>query len=171
LGRFDAAAESYPADNYVRITADCPLADPDVISEVALKHNAADYDYTYNDVPRGFPRGYDVEVIRGEVLAWLAARCRDEISREHVTPYLRDHPGEFRSFKVEGDPGADYSAWRLVLDEEADFRLLRVVFERLGAKSLFGMRDVVRLLAAEPGLAEMNRGVRQKGRPLTPRVE
>jgi spore coat polysaccharide biosynthesis protein SpsF len=171
LGRFEAAARRYPANSYVRITADCPLADPNVISAVALKHNAGDYDYTYNDVPRGFPRGYDVEVIRGKTLAWLSARCGDETSREHVTPYLRDHAEDFRSFKVEGERGADYSVWRLVLDEEEDLRLLRVVFERLGAKPLFGMADVVRLLAAEPGLAEMNRGGRQKVRPLTPRVE
>jgi len=171
LGRFAAAAAAFPAEHYVRITADCPLADPRVVGAVLAAHVAGGRDYTYNDVPVGFPRGYDVEVVRSIVLAWLAASCRDAASREHVTPYLRDHAADFDVAVVAGEERADYSAWRLVLDEAADYELLAAVFERLRGKPLFGLEDVLSLLAAEPELAAMNRGVRQKTRPRTPRVK
>jgi len=170
LGRFAAAATAFPAERYVRITADCPLADPAVIGAVLDAHIEGGRDYAYNDVPAGFPRGYDVEVVRGEVLAWLAASCHDGASREHVTPYLRDHAADFDVSVVAGEPGADYSGYRLVLDEAADYELLTAVFERLGGERLFGLGDVLALLAAEPEMAALNRDVRQKTRPRTPRV-
>jgi spore coat polysaccharide biosynthesis protein SpsF len=171
LGRFAHAAAAYPAERYVRITADCPLADPQVIGRVIAAHVAGDRDYTYNDVPVGYPRGYDVEVVGAPVLAWLAASCPDDASREHVTPYLRDHAADFNVAAVAGEAGTDYSAYRLVLDEAADYELLTAIFERLGTKPLFGLADVISLLAAEPELAEINRDVRQKTRPETPRVK
>jgi spore coat polysaccharide biosynthesis protein SpsF len=170
LGRFAGAAAAFPAGNYIRITADCPLADPAVIGDVLAAHREGGRDYTYNDVPVGFPRGYDVEVIRGATLLWLAERCRDAASREHVTPYLRDHAADFNVRKVTGTPGADYSGYRLVLDEEVDYELLKIIYGRLGDKERFGLNDVLALLAAEPALAEINAGVRQKNRPPTPRV-
>lgn len=171
LGRFAAAAAAFPAGHYVRITADCPLTDPRVVAEVLAAHLAGGRDYTFNDVPVGFPRGYDVEVVRAEVLAWLAASCRDETSREHVTPYLRDHAADFDVFVVAGEAEADYSGCRLVLDEAADYELLATICERLRGKPLFGLADVLSLLAAEPALATLNRDVRQKTRPRTPRVK
>lgn len=171
LGRFAAAAAAFPAEHYVRITADCPLVDPGVIGNVLAAQVAGGRDYTYNDVPVGFPRGYDVEVVRALVLAWLAASCRDDASREHVTPYLRDHADDFNVAVVAGEEGADYSAYRLVLDEAADYELLTAIFERLGGKPLFGLEDVASLLAAEPEMATINRAVRQKTRPRTPRVK
>jgi spore coat polysaccharide biosynthesis protein SpsF len=170
LGRFAGAAAAFPAERYVRITADCPLADPAVIGAVLDAHVKGGRDYAYNDVPVGFPRGYDVEVVRAPVLAWLASSCRDDASREHVTPYLRDHAADFDVAVVAGEAGADYSAYRLVLDEAADYELLTAIFERLGGKPMFGLADVVSLLVAEPELAAINRDVRQKTRPGTPRV-
>lgn len=171
LGRFAGAAAAFPAERYVRITADCPLAAPQVIGRVVAAHVAGGRDYTYNDVPVGYPRGYDVEVVRADVLRWLARFCKDETSREHVTPYIRDHAADFDVAVVAGEEGADYSAYRLVLDEAADYELLTAIFERLGGKPMFGLDDVVSLLAAEPALAAINRDVRQKTRPRTPRVK
>jgi spore coat polysaccharide biosynthesis protein SpsF len=171
LGRFAAAAAAFPADHYVRLTADCPFTDPRVVADVLAAHLAGGHDYTYNDVPVGYPRGYDVEVVRAEVLAWLSASCGDEASREHVTPYLLDHASDFDVFVVRGPAGADYSGYRLVLDEAADYKLLAAIFERLGAKPLFGLEEVLSLLAAEPALTALNRDVRQKTRAPTPRVK
>ncbi|MGD8718511.1 MAG: NTP transferase domain-containing protein [Candidatus Zixiibacteriota bacterium] len=170
LGRFAGAAAAFPAAHYIRITADCPLADPAVVGAVLAAHMDGGRDYSYNDVPVGFPRGYDVEVVRGATLLWLAENCRDAASREHVTPYLRDHAADFNVEKVMGPPSADFSGYRLVLDEEADYELLKIIYERLGDKGPFGLNDVLALLAAEPALAEINRDVRQKDRPPTPGV-
>lgn len=172
LGRCAAAAKAFPARHYVRITADCPLVDPRIICDVLAAHVAGGYDFSYNDVPADFPRGYDVEVLTAELLAWLAARCRDDTSREHVTPYLFTHAADFRVFKLPPPrPGADLSAYRLVLDDPRDYELLRRLFDRLGAKTLFGLDDVITVLEAEAALAALNRDVAQREPPRPPAVK
>lgn len=162
LGRFAAAARLFPAAHYVRVTADCPFLDPGILAEVLATHAAGGYDFSYNDVPRGFPRGYDVEVMTAGTLAWLDENRRDEASREHVTPYLWEHPPGFKIYVMRGPDDVDYSATRLTLDETADYELLRAVYERLAVRPFFGLADVLALLAREPDLAVLNRFVRQK---------
>ncbi len=172
LGRLAAAAEAFPARHYVRITADCPLMDPRIIGDLVAAHAAGGYDFSYNDVPAEYPRGYDVEVLTAEVLAWLAARCRDATSREHVTPYLFAHRADFQVFKLPpARAGADLSGYRLVLDEPRDYELLRRLCERLGAKGLYGLDDVLAVLEAEPALAAINRDVAQRDPPRPPAVK
>ncbi len=172
LGRVAAAAQVFPARDYVRITADCPLTDPQIVAAVLAAHRAGDYDFSYNEVPADFPRGYDVEVVKSETLRWLAARCQDPISREHVTAYFFEHGADFKIFKLPpARPGADFSRFRLVLDEAPDYELLRRIFDRQAGKRLFGLADVLELLEAQPALAEINRGVTQKEPPRPPRVK
>ncbi len=169
LGRLAAAAQAFPAGHYVRVTADCPLIDPRITGDVVAAHVSGGYDFSYNDVPADFPRGYDVEVLTAALLEWLAARCRDAASREHVTPHVYAHRGDFNVFKLPpARAGADLSAYRLVLDEPADYELLRSLFERLGKKGMFGLDDVLALLEADPALAAVNRDVAQRQPPRPP---
>jgi spore coat polysaccharide biosynthesis protein SpsF len=172
LGRVAAAAQAFPARHYVRITADCPLTDPQIVAAALAAHGAGDYDFSYNEVPTDFPRGYDVEVVKGETLTWLAAHCRDPASREHVTAYLFEHGADFKIFKLPpARPKADFSRFRLVLDEPPDYEMLRLIFDRLAGKRFFGLADVLALLEAEPALAEINRDVAQKEPPRPPHVK
>jgi spore coat polysaccharide biosynthesis protein SpsF len=169
LGRLAAAARAFPAEHYVRITADCPLIDPVIIDDVVAAHVAGGCDFSYNEVPADFPRGYDVEVLTAELLSRLAARCADAASREHVTPHVYAHPEDFNVFKLPpARAGVDLSGYRLVLDEPRDYELLRVLFDRLGEKRLFGLGDVLAALAAEPALATINRDVPQREPPKSP---
>lgn len=154
LGRFFGAARAFPAQHYVRVTADCPLLDPALIDAVAEAHLAGGYDFSYNEVPHAYPRGYDVEVMTAAVLAWLAANCDDAASREHVTPRVYREPERFKTFVMGNADGADYSSLHLALDEEADYELIKIIYERLNpAKGLFGLGEVLALLRAEPALA------------------
>jgi spore coat polysaccharide biosynthesis protein SpsF len=169
LGRLAAAAQAFPAGHYARVTADCPLIDHRIIDDVAAAHVAGGHDFSYNDVPADYPRGYDVEVLTAGLLARLAARCSDAASREHVTPYVYAHREEFNVLKLPpARAGTDFSPYRLVLDEPADYELLRAIFERLAGRDLFGLGDVLALLEAEPALAAINRDVPQREPPRPP---
>ena len=59
LERFTDALAVFPADHVVRLTADCPLADPVLIEAVLARHLDRGADYTSNVFPRTFPRGLD----------------------------------------------------------------------------------------------------------------
>src|SRR5262245_37090128 len=96
LDRFYQAAKRYSADTVVRLTGDCPLADPSVIDELILLHESGGYDYTSNTLTRSYPDGLDAEVAQMRCLeaAWHEAALPSE--REHVTPFIYRDPERFR---------------------------------------------------------------------------
>jgi len=83
--RFIAALDAYPADHLVRLTGDCPLADPHLIDATIAHVLAYDADYGSNTPPhRTFPKGLDVEVMTAKALREAAESPTDE-ARQHVT--------------------------------------------------------------------------------------
>ena len=154
------SAGAGPGDGIVRITADCPLIDPVVIDRVIETFLTSGADYVSNINPPTFPDGLDVEVFKFTVLqvAWQEARLVSE--REHVTPYLRNHPEKFSQRNV--SHLQDLSALRWTLDEPADYVLLQKVVGTLHEwKPDFHMEDVLRILAEHPQWQELNASFRR----------
>lgn len=85
------AADLGGGDHIVRITADCPLIDPQVANEVITLHLAQQADYSCNIMPRTYPKGFDCEVMTFDALeaCWLMAKSAYD--QEHVTPWLQRH--------------------------------------------------------------------------------
>jgi spore coat polysaccharide biosynthesis protein SpsF len=113
LDRFFQAALQFHAKVIVRLTADCPLLDPDLIDRTVsaiignridqqpledtrtVDISAADplpYDFAANRLPppwkRTLPIGLDVEVCSFAALQRAWEEAREIHQREHVMPYL-----------------------------------------------------------------------------------
>ena len=160
LDRYFQAAQFATADIVVRITSDCPLIDPDVTDKTIrafVEHNP---DYASNTIVRTYPRGLDTEVMSVKALARAWREARKPYEREHVTPYLVEHPSEFVLLSVTGD--GDCSQHRWTVDTPQDYEFVRAVYDQLGAKTQFSWRDVLDLLDRAPELLELNRSVKQK---------
>lgn len=157
LGRYYQAAQMLEADVIVRVTSDCPLIDPAICASVLCLRAEEDADYACNNMPPSWPQGLDCEAF---TFAWLerAARQASKPSeREHVTPFIRNHP-EARKVNVQG-PGGDVAAHRWTLDTDADLRFLRAMYERLpGGPEGWRYEVPLAIVEAEPALAEMNAG-------------
>src|SRR5262249_44341278 len=97
LSRFIVALDTHTHahDAVVRLTADCPLADPDVVADALALHARTRAAYTSNTLLRTFPDGLDVEVVAASALRDAAAQATDPDEREHVTPYLQRRPDRF----------------------------------------------------------------------------
>jgi len=163
LARYAGAAEMAGAEVVVRITSDCPLIDPVTVDEVVRFYLAYDYDYVGAGVGSGFPRGLDTEVFSRSALERAHELARDAASREHVTLYIYRHPELFRVASYPAPQNLRHPEWRLCVDEEDDFRLIEIICRRLYRPgSIIDIRDVVRLLEAEPELSRINAHVRQK---------
>ena len=160
LDRYYRAALEYEAEIVVRITADCPLIDPELIDRVIEAFLEARPDYAANSLVRTYPRGLDVEVASMESLetAWREARAPYE--RTHVMPYLYQHSDRFRCLNVPGN--TDNSDHRWTVDIGADLEFVRAVYARLGPSRDFNWLDVLALLEREPELVSINRDVLQK---------
>ena len=164
LDRYYKCASRNKADIVVRITADCPLIDPEVIDRVISGYmaEAPNVQGGSNVIERTYPRGLDAEVVTFKVLECLQAEVTDKSCREHVTLYMYKHPEEFKMVSVKGDKNLSDLRW--TVDEADDLKFVREIYKRLyGKENIFLMNDILRLLDEEPELKEMNSTIEQKG--------
>jgi len=158
LDRYYQAAKAFNVKHIVRITADCPLIDPDIIDGVLELYFKSRADYCSNTLDITFPDGEDVEVFSFGSLeqAWKKADLLSE--REHVTPFINKHP---KLFKLESYKSkTDLSEKRWTLDEKKDYEFIKSVIEGLYPKKPdFGINDVLELLKINPRLEETNKGI------------
>jgi glutamate-1-semialdehyde aminotransferase/spore coat polysaccharide biosynthesis protein SpsF (cytidylyltransferase family)/predicted dehydrogenase len=154
LDRFYHAARAEKAGQVVRITADCPLIDPEVIDLVVRRFQRGDLDYASNSMVRTYPDGLDTEICSFSALerAWHEATKTSE--REHVTPYLRSE--KFRTANVENGSTSMYLHYRWTVDETEDLEFIRAVYKAFRERESFGMKDVLELIERNPGLEKMN---------------
>jgi spore coat polysaccharide biosynthesis protein SpsF len=155
LARFCGAAAAYAPQHVVRLTADCPLVDSEVIDDTIAHHLEGGYDYTCNCLPPSFPDGLDVEVMRYSALQRAAAEATLTSQREHVTPYFYNNPQLF-SLGVWRNH-TDLSALRWTVDEATDLALVRRIYAELyPGNPAFGLREVLALLEEHPELKTCN---------------
>lgn len=157
LDRFYQAARPFAPTHVVRLTGDCPLADPSVIDAVTRLAVEGGYDYASNTIPPTFPDGLDVEVATFAALerAWREADTKSD--REHVLPFLHRQPARFRLGNHEN--AQDLSALRWTVDEPADFAFVEAVYQALYPRNpAFTTEDILKLVSERPELAALNSG-------------
>jgi spore coat polysaccharide biosynthesis protein SpsF len=154
LGRYIGALEAKgPAEQVVRLTGDCPLADWQVIDAVIDRHLQGGVDYTANTWgQRTFPKGLDVDIVKSGALVDAAAHASDPYEREHVLPYIYRHP---ERYSLQGcDQAAQEGELRWTVDLPEDFDFVTAVYEALyPADAAFTSDDVRRFLVGRPDLA------------------
>lgn len=163
LDRYYQAARAHHATDVVRITSDCPLTDPAVLSGLIAQYRAEGADYASTSLPRPtFPVGVSGEVVRFEVLEQAWNEDRDPIWREHVTPFVYRHPERFRLVGFGAD--GDWSHHRWTLDTPEDAALLRLIFSQLDSAST-RWEDALALVEANPEWSKINAAIVQRTLP------
>jgi spore coat polysaccharide biosynthesis protein SpsF len=158
------AGEAAAADIVVSITGDCPLIDPLLTEQTIRVFLNNRCDYATNGHVHTFPGGYAVQVYRLASLRKSAAMTDDRLEHEHVTLHMRRHPEMFAPVYLVAPPNQHWPEIDLSLDEEADYLLLKRIFEHFGdANPYFGCRETVALLKANPEWLTINRHVKRKG--------
>lgn len=163
LSRYLAAAEAFSADIIVRLTADCPLHDADVIDKTvnAFLKRYPEVDYASNRLVRTYPIGLDVEVITREALEKTGREARQAYEREHVTPYLYEQKGRARLLSIVADN--DYGHCRWTVDTPEDLEFVRQIYAHFPNKPYFGWKEVLELLERKPELVQINAHIEQRG--------
>lgn len=152
-------------DVIARFTADCPLIDTGVASEVFKKYFSAKkcgelIDYLCMDHAT-LPRGVDTEVFSFDVLEQTWRDGHDPMDREHVTWYMWHSP-EIFALETYHHP-KPYGGYRITVDTPEDFELIKYVIEALyPTKPDFTLDDVISFLDAHQEVKHLNDGVKQK---------
>ncbi len=164
LDRYYQAAREFGAEVIVRLTADCPLLDPNLVDETVRAFLRADppVDFAANRIPgdRTYPIGLDTEVCSFAALEDAWQHADRPYQREHVMPYLYEVPGRFRVLHLKHS--RDLGNLRWAVDTPQDLEFVRQVFARLGGRSDFTWLDVLALVEREPELSRINAGVKHK---------
>lgn len=154
LGRFRDAARSVDATLALRLTADCPLFDPQVGGAVLRLLKTSGADYANNIDPRSYPDGLDCEAMTVAALEIAAHEATEAFDREHVTPYLRRNAHRFRCETLVAPlPGLGHERW--TLDTAEDLAFLRAVAAKLPADQPADHLNVLALLERDPAVAAL----------------
>jgi len=163
LSRYYEAAKEFKSDIVVRITSDCPLIDPQVVDLVIEKHLNSGADYTSNVLQRTFPRGLDIEVFNFKVLEKTQKEARKNYQREHVTPYIYEHPEIFELQHIEAKGKLRRPELRLTVDTKEDLKLIREIYRHLyKLRKIFYTEEIIDLFNNHQELIKINEKVRQK---------
>lgn len=155
LDRFYRAADQYKPDHVVRLTGDCPLADPWIVDELVRFYLDNGFDYASNCRPPTLPDGLDAEVFTFSALETAWREAVDPFEREHVVPFIVRRPDRFRIGNWSWSE--DLSAMRWTVDEPEDYTFISRVYESLYPKNpAFGFKEVLALLKEHPELANIN---------------
>jgi len=158
LDRFTKCAAIHGADLVVRITADDPLKDPEIIDH-AVRMTLSDpmIDYCSNTIDPTYPEGLDVEVITISALEQANAEAVLVSDREHVTPYIWKRPDSFKllSFKMD----ENLSSWRWTVDRPEDIDFMECVINHFKDEPGVSFHTVIDWLKENPEIRKINSGI------------
>lgn len=170
LDRYFSIAQITAADGVLRITADCPFIDPNILSDVVRGFKTGLYDYF--GLGGYFPDGLDCSIYSRSALeiAWRNAVRKSD--REHVGPFIEGNPDNFRLGSLTRFTDPKVAEYRWTIDEEVDYEFLKTVLLHLTDKLHFNSDDVISVLTRNPELVKINSHiVRNEGYLISLREE
>ena len=158
LRRFAEAATTFDIDIVVRVTADDPFKDPDIIDRaIELLVSSPEMDYVSNTVHPTYPEGLDIEVFHRKALLQADREASLPSEREHVTPFIWKRSKDFRIFNFEADE--DFSHLRWTIDYPRDLTMMNELVDLTQMSPIdVRMRDLLAVVEKHPHLAS-NSGV------------
>ena len=166
LDRYYQAAKTFRADVIVRLTADCPFIDPDLLDDNLRTFLNAEpkLDFAANRLPppyrRTIPIGLDAEYCWFEGLETIWKEAKEKHQREHVMPYFYEHPDRFRILHMTHEP--DLGDLRWTVDTPEDLELLRQIVSFFPGRDDFSWQEVLSLVQQHPELSQINANIRHK---------
>jgi spore coat polysaccharide biosynthesis protein SpsF len=161
LDRYYRAAEQFAAGAVVRITADCPLIDPEVIDAHVncLLARWPEVDLVTNMVKPTYPLGLAVEAMPMDVLARMRRMSQADALKEHVTTLAYVEPGWFQIENLRNKNDLSHLRW--TVDTQEDLDLVRLIFQHFG-HDRFSWEQVLPVLEQHPDWAQINQHIPQK---------
>ncbi|MFN8427750.1 MAG: glycosyltransferase family protein [Anaerolineales bacterium] len=182
LDRYYQTAKSAQADVVVRITADCPVIDPELIDNVVntlLETGDSRFDFVCNRLPppyhRTYPIGLDIEACTFKALEQAWKKAKEPQHREHVMPYLYEGVElitDNRSLQTGTSPrgyniallhhATDFGDYRWTVDTPEDLEFMRQVYAHFNGRDDFSWKEVLDLVHDHPELMKINASVQHK---------
>jgi spore coat polysaccharide biosynthesis protein SpsF len=132
LRRFCIALRRYSVDWVIRATGDNPFVFAD--AAIALQEEAVAIQADYAGYS-GLPYGAGVEVIKAQALFCAEEKALADPEREHVCPYLYNHPEQFRLHRPLAPLPWQGPQIRISVDTQADYERALCLYQALAPLS------------------------------------
>ena len=153
LDRYYQCAKKFSSKIIVRITADNPLIDPNIVDDIINQFLKNSSDYITNANPRTYPYGTEVEVFSFQALEKASNNAKKPSEREHVTPYFHNNKNKFKISTVKYSEDISHLRW--TVDRENDLKFVRKIASRIKKRPIL-MTDIIKLISQEPTITSIN---------------
>ncbi|MDF2954009.1 MAG: Spore coat polysaccharide biosynthesis protein SpsF [Thermodesulfobacterium sp.] len=154
LTRFFEVARIYRPEHVIRIKADCPALDSEVVDIAITSHLFKNAHYTTNTLQRTYPLGYDVEIFSYKALEWFYLNSLHPVEREHISlKFEKFCPFPVNHLKCR----ENFFGLRLTIDYKEDYEVMKVLFENLYSETpFFGFKEVKKFFKECPEIFNLN---------------
>ncbi|MCF7915898.1 MAG: NTP transferase domain-containing protein [Spirochaetaceae bacterium] len=145
LQRYADAIKYFQVDTVIRATGDNPLVSGEcgaLLLELYTQ-NCEEYRIDYSGFD-GLPVGTGVECVRAEALLRANREAESSYDREHVCPYLYNHPDFFKVYRPVAPKECFFPKMRVTLDTDQDYRRLQTIFNTLYSGKPITTRQLIR---------------------------
>jgi spore coat polysaccharide biosynthesis protein SpsF len=159
LERFFSASKDRSCGYIIRVTGDNPLTDFESASNALEYAFETDADHAATS---GIPLGTGVEVIKKSALQKAYEFGNEPHHKEHVTPYIKEHPELFKIVKYPSALQNRYPNLRLTVDTLEDYKLMEIIYNELYHGELIRLKEVIDLIDRKPEIQSVNSNVEQR---------
>lgn len=153
LDRFYQTAKLLQPEYVIRLTADCPCFDAELL-DMAIAKMSDDADYC-GELTESLADGLDFEIIKFQALQKSWREANHSFEREHVTQYIVRHSEMFKLQNFESPIGY-FGNYRWTVDEPEDFEVVTKIYEHFRGNDNFGYRDIIEFLKQNPDIQKIN---------------
>lgn len=117
-------------ENYfVRISADSPLIDFNLIDKFIKITHKKKPDITTNTFKRSFPKGQSIEIIKSSVFLNNQKKFKRKADKEHVTQYFYRNFKKFKILNIKNKN--NYSHLNMCVDTKFDLKKIRYIYKKI----------------------------------------
>lgn len=157
LDRFYQTAKLLEPEYVIRLTADCPCFDAELL-DMAIEQMNKYTDYC-GMTSESFADGLDLEIMRFSALEKSWKEAVHSFEREHVTQYIVRHPEIFKLQNFESPIGY-FGNHRWTVDEPEDFEVVERIYNYFMSSDIkenFSYKDILKFMEEHPEVVEINK--------------
>lgn len=157
LDRLYKTGKKFNATALVKINADCPLIDPEIIDTAIQRYlsTSPKPDLVANSVTNTYPEGLQFGIFNFKTLCKLWNSLTNAFWRGYVYMYIIENRNNYSVINIENKE--DLSSLRWTVDYKEDLEFVREIYRNLyDSNKPFIMSDILTLLKANPEIQKIN---------------
>ena len=125
INRFVVTLNKYKSEAFFRVCGDSPFLSPLLFDRAINLYNQGNYDLVTNLLPRSFPPGMSIELIKTKTFMETENKINKSEDREHVTKYFYENNKVFKIYNIKCKKIIDTN-FKLTIDTLEDSEKLEV---------------------------------------------